>query len=110
MSELRTNRIVPRDGLVSGTGIGGGIIQIKQTIKKDTFTTANNTNNYTDITGLNVTITPTRADSKILIECSIYNSNANAVNFFRVLRGSTFIEQPSGTSSGGAGFLSLIHI
>ena len=104
MSELRTNRIVPRDGLVSGTGIGGGIIQIKQTIKKDTFTTANNTNNYTDITGLNVTITPTRSDSKILIECSIYNSNANAVNFFRVLRGSTFIEQPSGTSSGGANY------
>ena len=102
MSELRTNRIVPRDGLVSGTGIGGGIIQIKQTIKKDQFTTANTTSNYTDLTGLNVTITPTRSDSKILIECSIYNSNANAVNFFRVLRGSTFIEQPSGTSSSGA--------
>ena len=34
MSELRTNRIVPRDGLVSGTGIGGGIIQVKQTILK----------------------------------------------------------------------------
>ena len=83
MSELRTNRIVPRDGLVSGTGIGGGIIQIKQTIKKDQFTTGNTTSNYTDLTGLNVTITPTRSDSKILIECSIYNSNANAVNFFR---------------------------
>ena len=34
MSELRTNRIIPRDGLTSGTGIGGGIIQIKQTILK----------------------------------------------------------------------------
>ena len=39
MSELRTNRIVPRDGLPSGSA--GGIIQIKQTIKKDQFTTAN---------------------------------------------------------------------
>ena len=29
MSELRTNKIIPRDGiLVSGTGVGGGIIQI----------------------------------------------------------------------------------
>ena len=102
MSELRTNRIVSRDGLVSGAS--GGIIQVKQTIKKDQFTTANTTSNYTDLTGLNVTITPTRSDSKILIECSIYNSNANAVNFFRILRGSTFIEQQSGTSSGGAGF------
>ena len=104
MSELRTNRIVPRDGLPSGSS--GGIIQIKQTIKKDQFITASvvSSGGYVDITGLNVTITPTRADSKILIECSIYNSNANAVNFFRVLRGSTFIEQPSGTSSSGASY------
>ena len=103
MSELRTNRIVPRDGLVSGTGIGGGIIQIKQTIKKDQFTTAQVVSSgYTDLTGLNVTITPTRSDSKILIEAQIYNSNNNAVNFFRILRGSTFIEQPSGTSASGA--------
>ena len=101
MSELRTNRIVPRDGLPSGSS--GGIIQIKQTIKKDQFTTAQVVGSgYTDLTGLNVTITPTRSDSKILIECSIYNSNANAVNFFRILRGNTFIEQPSGTSSSGA--------
>ena len=101
MSELRTNRIVPRDGLPSGSA--GGIIQIKQTIKKDQFTTAQVVSSgYTDLTGLNVTITPTRSDSKILIECSIYNSNANAVNFFRILRGNTFIEQPSGTSSSGA--------
>ena len=102
MSELRTNRIVPRDGLPSGSA--GGIIQVKQVIKKDQFTTANNTNNYTDLTGLSVTITPTRSDSKILVEAHIYNSNSNAVNFFRILRGSTFIEQPSGTSSSGAGF------
>jgi len=104
MSELRTNRIVPRDGLTSGTGVGGGIIQIKQTIKKDQFTTSQVVGSgYTDLTGLNVTITPTRSDSKILIECSIYNSNANAVNFFRILRGNTFIEQqPSGTSASGA--------
>ena len=30
MSELRTNRIVPRDGLPSGSA--GGIIQVKQTV------------------------------------------------------------------------------
>ena len=101
MSELRTNRIVPRDGLPSGSA--GGIIQVKQVIKKDQFTTAQAVGSgYTDLTGLSVDITPTRSDSKILIEAHIYNSNNNAVNFFRILRGSTFIEQPSGTSSGGA--------
>ena len=35
MSELRTNRIVPRDGLVSGTGIGGGVIQVKNATVTD---------------------------------------------------------------------------
>ena len=53
MSELRTNRIVPRDGLVSGTGVGGGIIQVKQTIKKDQLSIAQNVSGgYTDLTGL----------------------------------------------------------
>ena len=38
MSELRTNRIVPRDGLPSGTSgdlKGGGILQIVTKFKKD---------------------------------------------------------------------------
>ena len=99
-SELRVDKILPVDGVP--TGGGGGIIQIKQTIKKDQFTTSNNTSNYTDITGLNVTITPKFNTSKILVRVNIYNSNQNAVNFFSLLRGSTFIEQPSGTSSSGA--------
>ena len=102
MSELRTNRIIPRDGLPSGSA--GGIIQVKQVIKKDQFTTGSTVSSggYVDLTGLSVDITPTRSDSKILIEAQIYNSNNNAVNFFRILRGSTFIEQPSGTSASGA--------
>ena len=54
MSELRTNRIVPRDGLVSGTFNGGGIIQVKQTLKTDSFHTTSTT--YTDITGMNISI------------------------------------------------------
>ena len=65
MLELRSNRIVPRDGLISGTGIGGGIIQVKSVTKTDTFTTKSTS--FTDITGLSVSITPTRSDSKILV-------------------------------------------
>ena len=37
MSELRTNRIVPRDGLPAGAS-GGGIIQVVQTTKTDPTT------------------------------------------------------------------------
>ena len=103
MSELRTNRIVPRDGLPSGSA--GGIIQVKQTILKTAVEVIQSVGSgYADINGLSVTITPTRSDSKILVECQIYNSNSNGVNFFRLLRGNTFIEQPSGTSSSGANY------
>ena len=69
MSELRTNRIVPRDGLISGTGIGGGIIQVKSVTKTDTFTTQSTS--LVDVPGLSVSITPTRSDSKILISASV---------------------------------------
>ena len=103
MSELRTNRIIPRDGLPSGSA--GGIIQVKQTILKTAVEVIQSVGSgYADINGLSVTITPTRSDSKVLVECQIYNSNNNAVNFFRLLRGSTFIEEPSGTSSSGANY------
>ena len=100
-SKLRVNSILPVDG--APTNGGGGIIQVIQTIKKDQFETSTTVGSgYADITGLSATITPKFNTSKIMVEANIYNSNNNAVNFFRVLRGSTFIEQPSGTSSSGA--------
>ena len=69
MSELRTNRIVPRDGLVSGASVGGGVIQVVQSIKTDTFSTTSQS--FVDITGLSAIITPTRSDSKIIIHYSV---------------------------------------
>ena len=102
-SKLRVDSILPVDG--APTNGGGGIIQVIQTIKKDQFETSQSGGSgYADITGLSATITPKFSTSKIMVEAHIYNSNNNAVNFFRVLRGSTFIEQPSGTSSGGANY------
>ena len=100
-SKLRVDSILPVEG--APTNGGGGIIQVIQTIKKDQFETSTTVGSgYADITGLSATITPKFSTSKIMVEAHIYNSNNNAVNFFRVLRGSTFIEQPSGTSSSGA--------
>ena len=102
---LKTNKIYPRDGLVSGAS--GGIIQVVQTVKTDVFTTNSvvSSGGYVDITGLAVTITPQSASNKILVRSSIYNGVAsNNVCFFRLLRGSTFINQPSGTSSSGASY------
>jgi len=76
MSELRTNRIIPRNGLPSGAS--GGIIQVVSTTKTDTFTL--NSEDPTAVTGLTATITPTRSDSKILIYMDV-NSSASAGNY-----------------------------
>ncbi len=91
MSELRTNRIVPRDGLVSGTGIGGGIIQVKSTTKTDAFQKASNSS-FQDVTGLSVSITPTRSDSKILVCYDMSWSTSNGHMSCRLMRDSTPIK------------------
>ena len=69
MSELRTNRIVPRDGLVSGTGIGGGVIQVKNTTVTD-ISTVSCDSSWED-TSITCSMTPTRSDSKILLSFSV---------------------------------------
>ena len=90
MSELRTNRIVARDGLPSGSS--AGIIQVKSVVKTDLFNTASSS--FTDITGLSVSITPTRSDSKILFQFhlgSFQNQNNSSRAFVRMVRDSTAI-------------------
>ena len=74
MSELRTNRIVPRDGLPAGSA--GGIIQVKHTTKTDPWEHPTPNATYAKVTGLDVSITPTRSDSKILIMASVNFSTA----------------------------------
>ena len=67
MSELRTNRIVPRDGLPSGSS--GGVIQVKQSLYS-THATYTNTD-FAALSAFTCSITPTRADSKILITLNL---------------------------------------
>ena len=62
MSELRTNRIIPRDGLPAGAS--GGIVQMKHVTGTDAKTTTSTS--FVDM-GIDVTITPTRSDSKFFI-------------------------------------------
>ena len=87
MSELRTNRIVPRDGLPSGSS--GGIIQMKQTVKTDTF--SKNSSSWADITGMSVSITPTRADSKVfvMVDIKIGTDHGDSDFQMKIVRGST---------------------
>lgn len=65
MSQLRTNSIVPLDGLPAGAS-GGGIIQCVQTVKTNTFSGAANGTPLL-VTGLSATITPSSTSNKILV-------------------------------------------
>ena len=90
MSELRTNRIVPRDGLPSGSA--GGIIQILQGSTNNRVETSSQS---FVATNLSASITPTRSDSKVFIMVS-GDCNTNAQNnslfmtIYRSIGGGTF--------------------
>tara|TARA_B100000085_G_C18443943_1_gene472001 strand:- start:372 stop:941 length:570 start_codon:yes stop_codon:yes gene_type:complete len=74
-SELRVDKIIPTTGIP--TGGGGGIIQVVQTAKTDTWASdmATNYPNFEEVTGLNVSITPKFATSKLLVTASVnYNT------------------------------------
>ena len=103
MSQLKVNSIVPVGGLPSGAN--GGIIQVVQTVKSDTFSFSGNTN-VNDVTGLNVTITPSSNSNKVLLFCfmNISNNNISRVQF---VRGTTAIGIPSASGSRPSGTASM---
>jgi len=90
MSELRTNRIVPRDGLPSGSA--GGIIQILQGSTNNRVETSSQS---FVATNLSASITPTRSDSKVFImvsgDCNT-NADDNEIHMtiYRSIGGGTF--------------------
>ncbi len=63
MSELRTNRIIPRDGIPSGSN--GGIVQVKYVMSDTQQDFGNTSNAYQNITNLVLPFTPVRSDSII---------------------------------------------
>ena len=88
-SELRVDKIVPTDGVP--TGGGGGIIQMVQSVKTDTF--RDNTDSYQDISGLSATITPKFNTSKVLVQLSLtYGGDSDCYAYGRLVRGSTAID------------------
>ena len=88
-SELRVDKIIPTGGVP--TGGGGGIIQVVQAVKTDTFDTT--TNSLIDIPGLSLSITPKFSTSKILINVSFNHSITTTDRWmqFQLVRDSTAI-------------------
>lgn len=88
-----TNVVQYYDGAVWAT-VGpttSGVIQVKSTIKTDTFSFATTT--FTDVTGLSVSITPTSASNKIVVIATMnYATDGTTFSAFsRLMRDSTAI-------------------
>ena len=75
----------------------GAVVQVVSTTKTDTFS-GSTTGSFYDITGLNVTITPSSASNKILINVTVCGGHSNLAGY-RLVRGSTAIGV--GDSGGG---------
>ena len=98
-------------GTASGTlavGDTGKILQLVTNEKGATVSISgqNNSGSFGDVTGINVTITPTAASSKILVQFCLgkvsHNSNSTAVRFTRSVAGGTAAAVALADSSGGS--------
>ena len=89
MSQIKVNSIVPVGGLPSGSN--GGIIQVVNVAKTDTFTTTSTS--PVDVTGMAATITPSSNSNKILVTVCCPTLSASGANgtYVNLLRGSTAI-------------------
>ena len=66
------------------SGVGGKILQVKQTFKNDTASTSSGS--FSDISGLTVSITPSATSNKILYKGSLYLAYTGAEGNFRLKR------------------------
>ena len=77
----------------SATGLGAGIVQVKQGYKTDVFTSTSSGTH--DITGLSVSITPTSSSNKILVLCDLcghtHNGMGGSFKMKRTISGSSTI-------------------
>ena len=93
MSTLRVDSI---RGQTAGTD--RYVVQVKQTVKTDKFSTTSAT--AVDVTGLSVDITPQSANNKVLVSCSLnWGGSNNVYGGVLLKRGSTTLS-PSTDATG----------
>ena len=102
---LKTNG----SGVLSfGADTGGKILQVVQGYKKDHFSSASND---VEITGLNVTITQTASNSKLLISSSIYYGvSGRSLIGFTLYDGSTEITAANSTAGTNDNYFMTGHV
>jgi hypothetical protein len=80
------------------SGVGGKVLQVVQTVKTDT--TTNNSQSFTDVTGMTVTITPSSASNKILVMSDArFGITTNGSGLARIVRDGTAIYVGDSASS-----------
>ena len=85
MSELRVNKIVPKNGLPASAS-GGGVIQVVSVTKTDAESLTSTTTE-TLIPGMQATITPQSASNKILVMITLTaQTGASFASQYAVLR------------------------
>ena len=89
MSQIKVDSIIPRGGLPGGA-TAGGIIQMVQTVKSDTYSGTSDGSEIS-LTGLTVTITPQSSSNKILLVANIMYSCTGTTYKMYPKRGSTVI-------------------
>jgi len=96
MSQLKVNSIIPVAGVP--TGGGGGIIQIKQTVKTDT---ASHSVGVGAVSGdvITASITPTSSTSKVLVIMSLYVSSPDEGVYGTFYRGGSVITAATGDAN-----------
>ena len=101
MSQIKVNSIIPAGGLPSGSN--GGIIQVKQALVNTTVSAAHGgTTTFTNISGMEVAITPSSSSNKILLYYTVNygNSTSDRNDLLRITRNASVISDIIG--SGGS--------
>ena len=84
------------DGTIATTATAGKILQVVQTVKKDSFSTSSST--PVEITGLNASITKTSASNKLLIRVDVaYGKSGRATAQFQLFEDSSEITAVNST-------------
>ena len=104
------NIVLASDGKVTFPQNTGNILQVVQTFKNDVFSTTA-TSTEVDVTGFNVTITPSSSSNKILImsQCGIGKSATSSVIGMQLYRDSTKIAAQATNQTYSAGACMYIY-
>lgn len=104
--EILTDAGVPASALPAGS-----VLQVKSTTKTDTWSSSLTAGQHADVTGLNVSITPSSTSSKILLMVSLtgHNGNEGGLGFY-IKESGVMINQPDSTGSYGDGMLHAVDL